>query len=169
MSEFMVTTHVSAPLHPPPLHPVKLELVFGVALRVTVSPGENPYLHVLPQLIPAGVLVTVPFPLFESNLAIVRVLVTAAVKVAVTVLPLSMINVHVLFEPVQSPLHPEKVEPERAVAVRVTMVPEAYVAEHVAPQLIPAGELVTAPLPDLVMVSVLGLDPVLSVKKSRVV
>ncbi|HBB96987.1 MAG TPA: hypothetical protein DC054_16535 [Blastocatellia bacterium] len=49
--------------------------------------------------------------------------------------------------PVQAPLHPLKVEFAPAVAVKFTTVPSAYVAEHVAPQLIPAGELVTVPVP----------------------
>jgi hypothetical protein len=34
------------------------------------------------------------------------------------------------------------------VAVNVTTVPSAYVAEHVEPQLMPAGELVTVPVPE---------------------
>jgi hypothetical protein len=34
-----------------------------------------------------------------------------------------------------------------AVAVKVTIVPSVYVAEHVDPQLMPAGELVTVPVP----------------------
>src|SRR5262245_35726923 len=42
----------------------------------------------------------------------------------------------------------------RARAVRVTVWLFAYVAEHVAPQLIPRGRLTTTPLPDVVTVSV---------------
>jgi len=34
-----------------------------------------------------------------------------------------------------------------AVAVKVTIVPSVYVAEQVDPQLMPAGELVTVPVP----------------------
>ena len=45
------------------------------------------------------------------------------------------------------PLQPEKVEPEAAVAVRVTTVPLLKIPEQVVPQLMPAGELVTVPLP----------------------
>jgi hypothetical protein len=41
-----------------------------------------------------------------------------------------------------------------AEAVRVTEVPDAYEAEHVAPQLMPAGLLVTVPEPDLETVRV---------------
>ena len=45
------------------------------------------------------------------------------------------------------PLQPPKVEPEAGVAVRVTMVPLLKFAEQVLPQLMPAGELVTVPVP----------------------
>ena len=33
-----VRVHVPAPLHPPPLQPVKVEPVAGVAVRVTTAP-----------------------------------------------------------------------------------------------------------------------------------
>ena len=49
--------------------------------------------------------------------------------------------------PLQSPPHPANVEPEAGVGVRVTWVPSAKLAEQVAPQLIPAGELLTVPDP----------------------
>src|SRR5215471_1238681 len=49
--------------------------------------------------------------------------------------------------PVQAPLQPPKVEPLAAVAVRVTEVPLAKLALHVLPQLMPAGEEVTVPVP----------------------
>ena len=49
--------------------------------------------------------------------------------------------------PLQAPLQPVKVEPEAGVAVRLTTVPLAKFAEQVAPQEIPAGELVTVPVP----------------------
>src|SRR5258705_7336849 len=51
-------------------------------------------------------------------------------------------------EPVQPPpLQPVKVEPVAGEAVRVTAVPVAKEAEHVAPHEIPAGLLVTVPGP----------------------
>src|SRR5207245_1168124 len=43
--------------------------------------------------------------------------------------------------------HPAKTDPAAAVAVRVTTVPLLKVAEHVAPQLISPGLLVTVPFP----------------------
>jgi hypothetical protein len=49
--------------------------------------------------------------------------------------------------PLHAPLQPAKVEPVPGVAARVTTVPCAKLALQVAPQLKPAGELVTVPLP----------------------
>src|SRR5881628_3481596 len=45
------------------------------------------------------------------------------------------------------PLQPVKIEPAAGAAVRVTAVPLVKLAEQVAPQVIPAGALVTVPLP----------------------
>ena len=49
--------------------------------------------------------------------------------------------------PLHAPLQPVKVEPVARVAVNVTYVPAVTDTEHVAPQAIPAGELVTSPVP----------------------
>src|SRR5438309_2854515 len=50
--------------------------------------------------------------------------------------------------PVQPPpLQPLKIEPVAGAAVNVTAVPLAYGAEQVAPQVMPAGALLTVPLP----------------------
>jgi len=45
------------------------------------------------------------------------------------------------------PLQPEKVEPAAGAAVKVTEVPLANAAAQVVPQAMPAGALVTVPLP----------------------
>ena len=45
------------------------------------------------------------------------------------------------------PLPPVNVDPAAGAAVKVTAVPLAYVAEQVAPHEIPAGALVTVPVP----------------------
>ena len=57
--------------------------------------------------------------------------------------------------PVQAPLQPVKVEPVPGVAVNATTVPLVNEAAQVAPQEMPAGVLVTVPVPvpDLVTVS----------------
>jgi len=47
----------------------------------------------------------------------------------------------------ESPLQPANVDPAAGVAIRETMVPEEYTSEQSLPQLMPAGLLVTDPLP----------------------
>jgi hypothetical protein len=56
--------------------------------------------------------------------------------------------------PLHAPLQPVKVEPALAAAVRVTTVPEAYASVQSVPQLTPAGEEVTVPLPAPAFVTV---------------
>jgi hypothetical protein len=53
--------HVPVPLHGAP-HPVNVAPAAGAAVRVTTVPGGNAALQVVPQLMPAGLLVTVPVP-----------------------------------------------------------------------------------------------------------
>nr|WP_040335034.1 hypothetical protein [Candidatus Magnetobacterium casensis] len=100
--------------------------------------------------------VTTPVP--EPDLVTVSVYfcVPPPVNVAVTLLAADIVTVQVALVPEQSPLQPVKVEPESAAAVRVTEVSLAKPAEHVEPQLIPDGELVTVPepVPDFVTVRV---------------
>jgi hypothetical protein len=50
--------------------------------------------------------------------------------------------------PEQAPLQPAKDEPAAGAAVKVRGVPGSTDCEQVAPQLIPAGLLVTVPEPD---------------------
>ena len=115
-----VTEQEPVPEHPPPLQPVKVEPVAGAAVRVTAVPLGKLAEQLVPQLIPAGELVTVPLP--GPAVATVRAKVWR-VKVAVTVVAAEMVTVQ---EPVPEqppPLQPEKVEPVAGVAVRVTAVP----------------------------------------------
>jgi hypothetical protein len=56
--------------------------------------------------------------------------------------------------PVQAPPQPLKVAPPVGVAVSITGVPLAKFTVQMDPQLIPAGELVTVPLPDTLTESV---------------
>src|SRR5439155_981985 len=133
--------------------PVNVDPVAGVAVKMTAVPLANVAAHVAPQEMPAGALATVPTPVptlltMSVNLCRVKVAVTPWAAVTVTVqVP----------APVQAPpLQPVKVEPAAGVAVKLTAVPLVKEAAHVAPQAMPAGALVTVPLPvpDLVTVSV---------------
>jgi hypothetical protein len=69
------------------------------------------------------------------------------VNVAVTVLFALMVILQVPVPEHPPPLHPANNEAEFADAVRVTAVPLLKESEHVEPQLIPVGELVTVPPP----------------------
>jgi hypothetical protein len=66
-AELIVTTHDPVPVQPP-LQPEKSDPVAGVAANVTLLPEAKLALHVKPQLMPTGVLVTVPVPvpLFDT-------------------------------------------------------------------------------------------------------
>ena len=69
---------------PPPFQPSKVSPVAGVAVNVTTVPSAKLKVQTAPQLIPAGLLVTVPLPL--PVLLTVKVRRTVAtLNVAVTV------------------------------------------------------------------------------------
>src|SRR5436190_736268 len=139
-----VTVQVPVPEHPPPLQPVKVEPAAGVAVSVTAVPLAKLTEQVAPQLIPTGELVTVPLPVPAGVTVRVKL---CRVKVAVTVVAAETVTTHDPVPEQPPPLQPVKVEPAAGVAVNVTAVPLAKLAEQLAPQLIPAGELVTVPLP----------------------
>jgi len=139
-----VTVQVPMPVQPPPLQPAKVEPAAGVAVKVTAVPTVNEAEQAAPQEIPEGALLTVPLP--------VPVLVTLRAKdcwtnPAVTEAAALIVTVQVPEPEQPPPLQPVKVELASGVAVKVTAVPLANGAEHVAPQAMPAGPLVTAPAP----------------------
>jgi hypothetical protein len=76
------------------------------------------------------------------------------VKVALTERAELTVVVHVAALPVQSPDQPLNAEPAAGAAVSVTLVPETKALEQVVPQSIPAGELVTVPVPVPLFVTV---------------
>ena len=140
----MTVLQVPVPLHPPPLQPANTDPADAVAVSVTELPVGNEALQVFPQLIPAGLLVTVPAP--PPALVTVRVEGTA-LNVAVTDLLALIATTHAPVPLHPLPLHPPKVDPDAGAAVNVTVVPDAKGKLHVVPQSIPAGLLVTVPIP----------------------
>ena len=78
---FMVTTQALVP-EQAPLQPAKDEPTAGEALRVTDAPGVKDCEQVVPQLMPAGLLVTVPEPV--PLLVTDKVVVVAPVAVPLT-------------------------------------------------------------------------------------
>jgi hypothetical protein len=68
-------------------------------------------------------------------------------KVAVTLVPALTVTAHVPV-PEHAPLQPANLEPAAAVAVSVTEVPGVTDSVHAEPQLIPAGVLLTVPMPE---------------------
>lgn len=143
-----MTLHEPVPEQAPP-QPVNADPDAGLAPRLTEVPAANVVEHVVPQLIPAGALVMVPLP--------VPAKLTPSVNSGTNVAPTAVSEVIVTVQaavPVQAaPLQPANTDPGAAVGVKVTTVPELKSAEHAAPQLIPAGVLVTVPVPAPLLVS----------------
>lgn len=133
-------------------------------VKVTCVPdgveSEQVKLTLLPPCIvqvPAELGVTVTMPLLSTDVPEIGVVHTVlAVNVAVTAAAeLKDAIVQVATAPLQTPpLQPVKVEPAVGAAVKVTLDCDAKLAEHVAPQLIPAGALVTVPVPAPALVTV---------------
>ena len=124
--------------------------VVAPANKVTLVPAGKLAEHVDPQSMPAGSLDTVPFPSPFLRMASVNVPPPPppeVLNVAVTVV--FAVSVTVQFPvPVQPlPLQPAKTEPAAGVAIKVTVAPDENLAEHVEPQLMPDGLLVTVPVP----------------------
>jgi hypothetical protein len=135
-----------------PLQPTKVEPVQGATVNVTAVPLAKFAKHSVPQAIPAGLLVTVPYPLPPIVTLRGRVSVGGR-KVELTVLGWVIVRVHV-FVPPQSPPQPPKVEPGAGVPTKVTVEPAVKEALHATPQLIPGGVEVTAPIPVPTLVTV---------------
>jgi hypothetical protein len=140
-----VTAHVPVPLQAPD-HPANVEPVLEVAVSVTAVPLAKLAVHVVGQLMPEGVLMTVPVPVPASCTVSWTVGVVEALNVAVTEVLAVRFALQVPV-PLHAPDHPANVEPEFGVAVSVTVVPLAKLALHVWPQLIPEGLLVVVPDP----------------------
>lgn len=142
LAALMVTEQVPVP-EQAPVHPVNVEPVPAAAVKVTTVPLLKLALQVPGQLMPAGLLLTVPLPVPASVTVSAKV---TALNVAVTALAALMVTEQVPV-PVQAPLHPAKVDPADAAAVRVTTVPLVKLALQVLGQVMPAGLLLTDPAP----------------------
>jgi len=141
----IVTLQAPVPVQAP-LQPENVEPVAGAAVRVTAVPLVNDAEQVLPQEMPAGVLVTVPLPV-PALVTVSAMGDCTSVNVAVTDVAALIVTTHVPVPEQPPPLQPLNVDPAADAAVRVTAVPLVNACEQVAPQEIPAGELVTVPLP----------------------
>ena len=155
VAAFIVTAHVPVPLHPPPDHPAKMELLAEAAVSVTDVPCGYGSVQSLPQAMPAGEEVTVPAPV--PSFATVNVCCTSA-KVADTVAARSTVTTQVPVPLQPAPDHPVNAEFVDGDAARVTVVPNAKEDAHCVPQLMPAGLETTlpVPLPDSVTVIAAG-------------
>jgi hypothetical protein len=150
----IVTTQLPVPLHAP-LQPANVLPKLADCVSVTCVPLAKLAEQPSGQMMPAGLLVTLPLPVPAR--ATVNAYVVVALNVAVADCAEFIVIVHVV--PPQSwPPHPAKVEPLAGVSVNVTVVPLLKVAEQPVldpvVQLIPAGLLVTVPLPVPAVVTV---------------
>jgi len=130
---------------PVPAQAAKTEPVAGAAVNVTAVPLLKVPEQLVVQLMPAGELVMAPLPV--PALATARVKV-CRLKVPVQLLLAPKVTVTagvVAAQPV--PAQVAKTEPAAGAAVNVTAVPLLKVPEQLVVQLMPAGELVMAPLP----------------------
>ena len=102
--------------------------------------------HAVGHAIPLGADVTLPAPLPAVATLSVHVGVIT-LNDAVTLFAASIVTVHVGVTPLHAPLHPPNVLPVLVVAVSVTVVPAASVAEQLPGQSMPPTLDATAPDP----------------------
>jgi len=141
-----VTTQVPVPVQPAPVQPANVEPSAATAVSVTLVPLAKFAEQVVGQIIPVGVLITVPAPV-PASLTVSAKLFVVLLNVAVTAVAAVTVTTQVPVPEHPPPVQPANVEPSAADAVSVTAVPLAKLAEHVVGQLIPAGALVTVPVP----------------------
>ena len=101
----------------PPLQPMNVKPVSGLARSVTAVPATKLNEQLVPQLIPEGVLVTVPLPVLETER-----LTVSRVNVAVQVL-----FAFIVTEPSEqstSPVQALNLELAAGFGVKATMTPE---------------------------------------------
>jgi len=137
-----VTTQVALLPQLPPLQPAKVELVAAVAVRVIEVPGLKLALQACPQLIPDGLLLTLPVPEpLKTTVSTGEVL-----KFAITEVFCISVTLHTPV-PLHPPDHPAKNEFAAGDALSATWVPLEKLAVQAWPQLMPAGLLLMVPPP----------------------
>lgn len=119
------TTQVPVLEHPPPDHPAKVDPESAVAVSVTDVPVAKFSVQSVPQLIPAGALVTVPAPFpgllmvsvfaDETNFAVTLNVSVPAVREQVVAFPALL----------HTPPHPSNVFPVSGVAVKLIAFPDS--------------------------------------------
>lgn len=143
------TVHVPVPKQPSLSQPANVDPDAGVAASVTKVPSMKLAEQTDPQLMPAGLLVTVPLP--PPDLTMVRVRIVGVddvfVNFASTLRAWSIVTVQVPVPEQPAPVQPVNAEPLSAVAVSVTFVPLGYPNEQSGTQSMLPVLLVTVPLP----------------------
>jgi phage tail protein X len=132
-----------------PVHAANELFESAVSVRVTCVLFAKLALQVPGQLIPPGLLTTVPDPAPMSE----TVIVPSGVNAAVTELAEVIVNAQGFVLPLHEPAQDPRASPLPAEAVSVTTEFCGKPAEHVPVHAIPAGLLVTLPCPDTVTVS----------------
>jgi hypothetical protein len=110
-----VTVQVGLLLQPPPVQAAKDEFAAAVAVRVTAVPGAKLALQVSPQLIPDGLLATLPEPGPPNAM----VSTGESLKVPITEVFWVSVTLHASV-PLQPPDHPAKKEFAAGEATSVT-------------------------------------------------
>ena len=141
-----VTTQASVPLQAP-LQPANTEPSDAVSVNVTCVPLAKLPEHPSGQLIPCGALVTFPLPVPASVTVNKKFVEVPAVKFATTVVAAVIVTVQVPVPSHGPAPQPANVPPFVGAAVKVTAVPLAKFAVHADGHEIPAGALVTVPVP----------------------
>ncbi len=106
-----------------PLHPANVEPDAGAGMSVTEVPSSYISVQSLPQLIPVGLVVTVPEPVPVFDTVRVKVASGFRSNVAVQVRAAFIVTWPSLQS--ASPVHPANIDPALAVGVSVTTVPSA--------------------------------------------
>ena len=143
----IVTSQVNAVPVQAPLQPAKLEPLMIEAVNFTMVFWLNEALQIGSQLMPAGLLETLPDPDPALLTVKAKVFAGAVLKVAVTVCAALMLTSQDAVALLQAPLQPAKTLPLAGAAISVMFDPLAKFAVQVVPQLIPAMVPETVPEP----------------------